>query len=169
MYTTKIPVLLTLICASSLVQGGYLGSQLAYSGGFPPQVPFVADNYLPAYGAPHPYAAPSPVAPYGAPHSFGVGYSSPPVVKFRSFGPFTTYASVRSHHKFAFPAPVPSFYNAPHPGVSYAAPPAVYNDYPSGNAVVKFGPPITTTTTTYSTTAHAAAPIAVANSAVAGW
>lgn len=152
------------------MQGGFLGSQLGYSAGFHSPVPFAADNYLPAYGTPHSYAAPLPVAPYGGPHSYSVGYSSPPVVKFRSFGPFTTYASVRSHHKFAFPAPVPSFYNAPHPGgVSYAAPPAVYNDYPSGNAVVKFGPPITTTTTTYSTTAHAAAPIAVANSGVPGW
>lgn len=173
---TSFIILLIILCSGS--NAGFLRSRLAYSAGFPAPIPFAAGHhYGSTYGAP-PFAAPLPVAPLPvAPNSHpyaAVGYSAPTVFKVRSrgssFGPFSAYGSIRSHHKFAYPAPVPSFYNAPLP-VSYEAPEIPY-DFEVPNTVVKFGPPITTTTTTYSTTAaataaavHVATPLNAAN----GW
>ncbi|KAM7356733.1 uncharacterized protein ACRADG_002369 [Cochliomyia hominivorax] len=180
-----IPIILfvTIFCGGS--KAGFLRSQLSYNSGYPSGIPFAVGHHS-SYAAP--FATPLPVAPLSSPHPYAaIGYSLPPVFKYRSrgasFGPFTTYASVRSHHKFAFPAPVPSFYNAPHfnapPPVTYSAPVAAYGppaiayggDFEEPSTIVKYGPPITTTTTTYSTTAAAASAttLPVATPLNAGW
>ncbi|XP_065361739.1 mucin-5AC [Calliphora vicina] len=159
-----IPLVVTLIWISSGVKAGFIGSQLGYNAGFSSSVPFAGEHH---YGSP--YAAPSPVAPLRPHHPYAnVGYSTPSVVRFRSssgggFGPFTSYASVRSHHKFAFSAPVPSFYNAPAPVHSlYNAPapvPSFYNTPAPVNSFYNAPAPV-------SSFYNAAAPVAYGPPAV---
>lgn len=153
------------------IEAGFAGHPGSYNIGFAPAPPQFATPAPVNFGAPT-YSGPLPVGPlsvntYATTSHHTYSTASPvPVVKYHTgFNPFTAYAAGPSFTKFSAPSghvstvyggplPYESYggWNAPTVGVNFAAPVAAGSGWnPSPRTVVKFGRPITTTTTTYST------------------
>ncbi|XP_061394213.1 uncharacterized protein LOC133329766, partial [Musca vetustissima] len=174
-----IPLALFGVC-----QAGLVGHPVGYSVGYAPSAH--------AFAAPPPvgqFAAPLPVAPINvntysttSHHTYSTAAPAPVVKVHSGYTPFRTYSVGPSYTKYAtsghipgpYSGPLPYEFSAPHDafngwsgpsvGVNFAAPVAAVGNggWDAPRTVVKFGRPITTTTTTYATTGAIAGPVGVA-------
>ncbi|XP_073842200.1 uncharacterized protein [Musca autumnalis] len=161
----------------SLVEAGLVGHPVGYSVGYAPSAHAYAAPPPATFSAPLP-VAPINVNTYSTTSHHTYSTAAPaPVVKVHSgFTPYRAYTFGPSYTKYAAPAHIPAAYSGPLPyefsgphddfngwtgpnvAVNFAAPAPVAavpgnagGVWSAPRTVVKFGRPITTTTTTYTT------------------